>query len=340
MDQASSASFSAPGGATAAAPGARPGQLTPITLEYTGEGSQLLGILFVNWLLTIVTLGFYYPWARVRELRFMIGSIRANADAFTFHGEGRELFWGVLRAWLLFGLPLVAIAIAMNVSARDTGPNPAWMLLFYALLLVFVPFALIGSLRYRASRTAWRGIRFGFDGRFSEFGPAYIVRLLGVIFSLGIAYPYVAEWRRRYVLEHSRIGSERFAYDGSATELFGTYLLCWFFALPSLGLTLTWFHGHQQAYFWNHTMLGGARFRSALTGGDWLMMAIVNGLLAAFTFGIAAPWIYVRIHRLFFSRLTLEGIDLARIHALASEGSGTGEGAASLLNVDAGLDIG
>lgn len=327
-------------GSTAAEPGTRPGTLTPVTLDYVGEGGDLLAIHIVNWFLTFVTLGFYYPWARVRELRFMIGSVRANGDRLTFHGNGRELFWGVLRAWLFFGLPFMVLAIVSNVSAREPGVTVTCMLLFYVLLLVFVPFVVIGSLRYRASRTSWRGIRFGFDGRFGEFAPAYIVRLLSVVFTLGLLYPFVASWRREYVLTHSRFGSESFGYDGNGSELFAPYLLCLLLALPTLGLSMAWFHGRQQIYFWNHTTLGGARFRSTLTGGDWVGMTVVNGFLAAFTFGIAAPWIYVRIHRLFLSRLSLDGIDLAAIRARASEGSGLGEGAADILNVDGGVDIG
>jgi len=101
-----------------------------------------------------------------------------------------------------------------------------------------------------------------------------------------------------------------------------------------------WFHGYQQAYFWNHTTLAGSRFRSRLTGGDWLAMSIVNAFLVAFTLGIAAPWAYVRLHRMFFNGLSLEAIDLAKVHARASEGSGTGEAAAGMLDPDVGLDIG
>jgi len=341
MDPASTVpSATPPDPFPAAGPGGQPGAPTPVTLAYTGEGGELLLIGIVNWLLTMVTLGFYFAWARVRYLRFMIGSVRANGDPFTFLGKGSELFWGVLRAWLLFGLPLIALAVAINLTTGDPGTTALLMALFYAVLLVFVPFAVIGSLRYRASRTSWRGIRFGFDGRFGEFAPQYLVRMVGMVLTLGIAYPFVSNWRREYVLAHSRFGSESFGYDGNASDLFPRYLLCWLFTLPTFGLTMGWFHGYQQAYFWNHTTLAGARFRSRLTGGDWLAMSIVNAFLVAFTLGIAAPWAYVRLHRMFFNGLSLEAIDLAKVHARASEGSGTGEAAAGMLDPDVGLDIG
>src|SRR5262252_6075647 len=91
---------------TTAAPGATsPGTRSDIFFGYEGDGGQYLLIGLVNALLGVLTLGFYYAWGRVRELRFLIGSVRADRDTFSFHGNGRELFWGVMRAWLLFGVP-------------------------------------------------------------------------------------------------------------------------------------------------------------------------------------------------------------------------------------------
>ncbi len=315
-------------------------QRSDLSLSYTGEGSEYFVIQLVNSLLALVTLGIYYPWGRARELRFLIGSLTVAAEPLTFHGFGKELFWGMLRAWLVFFLPLVVLYVVMGTAVSQPGVQTAAMLGFYVLMLVFVPFAVVGSLRYRASRTSWRGIRFGFDGRFGEFGWAYAWRLLAIVFTLGLAYPHVSTWRRRYVLEHSRFGTERFEFHGAGGDLMSRFVLCWFLLLPTLGLSMTWFHGHQQAYFWNHTGLAGGRFRSTLTGGEWVGVSLVNALLVMLTLGIGASWAYTNLHREFFSRLSLQGIDLARIHAMASTGSGVGEGVAHMLDMDGGVDIG
>jgi uncharacterized membrane protein YjgN (DUF898 family) len=332
-------------GSASALPSSEPQPAAPaarhhIILAYAGQGIDYLGLQFVNWALTLVTLGFYYPWARARELNFMIGSLVADRDAFTFHGTGRELFWGFLRAWALFLLPIAGLGYLMSLPDLGAELETILMIAFYVAVFAFVMFAIVGSLRYRASRTSWRGIRFGFDGRFGEFGPAYAVRALAMMLSLGLVYPLVATWRRNYMLTHARLGSERFGFDGVAGDLFPSYLLCWFLTLPTLGLSMAWFHGRQQAYFWNHTTLAGGRFRSTLTGGEWLGITLLNGLLVTFTFGLGAPFAYVNLHREFFGRLSLEGAELARIHATASAGTGTGEAAAGLLDVDAGVDIG
>lgn len=307
---------------------------------YSGRGSEYFGIQFVNWVVTFATGGIFYPWARVRELRFTIGSVVVDGDPFTFHGRGGELFWGILKAWLLFVPLIVALSLAINLPGVDTGLRIIASVLLYALIIAIVAFTVIGSLRYRASRTSWRGIRFGFDGSLKEFGGAYALRLVAVFLTLGLAYAHVATWRRGYMLSHTRAGGERFGFDGVAADLFPRYVLCWLLAFPTLGMSMVWFHGHQQAYYWNHTTLAGGRFRSALTGGEWLGVSLVNGLLAALTLGLGAPFAYVNLHRAFFGRLTLEDADFARIRAAESGGSGMGEGAASLFDIDAGVDIG
>jgi uncharacterized membrane protein YjgN (DUF898 family) len=329
-----------PSGGTSTSPlgaalGVRPGH----AFAFTGDGMEYFAIQFVNGVLTMVTLGIFYPWARIRELRFLIGSLRIGEDSLTFRGSGGELFGGVLRAWLFFILPLFLLGFGFNWPQLDFGTRLLMIVAFYFLLFVFVSYALMGSLRYRASRSSWRGIRFGFDGKFGEFGSSYGLRMLLAVVSFGIAYPHASTWRREYVMTHTRFGDERLGFDGQASDLFGAWLLCWFLALPTLGLSLTWFHGHQQAYYWNHTTFAGGRFRSTLTGGDWLGKSLLNLLLVLFTFGLAAPWAFVNLHREFFSRLSLEDADLARVTAAESAGSPLGEGAADVLDADGGIDI-
>jgi uncharacterized membrane protein YjgN (DUF898 family) len=39
-------------------------------LHFTGRGGEYFGVWIVNLLLTIVTLGIYSPWAKVRRLQY------------------------------------------------------------------------------------------------------------------------------------------------------------------------------------------------------------------------------------------------------------------------------
>src|SRR5262245_21209231 len=216
--------------------------LSDLSLQFVGTGSELFKIQLVNGILTIVTLGIYYPWARARELRFMIGSLQAGEDRFSFHGQGRELFFGLLRAWLIFLGPLTVLWLAMQLNQLGTDLNILAGFAFSFLLLAFFAFSAVGSLRYRASRTRWRGIRFGFDGSAKEFGGQYGLRLFLTFITLGLAYPIAATWRREYFLTHARFGTERFEFDGKASDLMRPFVICWLLILPTFAMSMTWFH--------------------------------------------------------------------------------------------------
>lgn len=57
-------------------------------LEFKGDGKEFFGILLVNWILTILTLGFYYPWARAKQLQYIYSHTTLNNESFSFLGTG------------------------------------------------------------------------------------------------------------------------------------------------------------------------------------------------------------------------------------------------------------
>jgi uncharacterized membrane protein YjgN (DUF898 family) len=273
----------------------------------------------------------------VRELGFNIGNARLAGDAFSFHGRGGELFRGFLLAWLFFVLPLIALNIALSLSPA----NAPVLLLLYAFLLVFIPVALVGSARYRLSRTSWRGIRFGFDGTAMEFALGFVPRLLLTFLSLGLAYPVFACWRRSFMVNHARFGTQRLSITTDAGDLYGRFIVAWLLFVPTLGLSGAWFYGEMQAYFWNRTRIGPASFHCSMTGWDWLAMQIKNGIVTMITFGLYTPWALVGVQRLMIESLCVEDtVDLAAIRQQLDEASALGEGAAGLLDVDTGVGIG
>src|SRR5690348_9519846 len=45
-----------------------------LSIRFSGGGGEYFRIWIVNLLLTIVTLSLYYPWAKVRKLRYFYGN--------------------------------------------------------------------------------------------------------------------------------------------------------------------------------------------------------------------------------------------------------------------------
>ena len=56
---------------------------------FHGTGGTLFGIHVVNTLLTLVTLGFYYFWAKTRLRRYLFSHTEIEGDRFAYHGTGR-----------------------------------------------------------------------------------------------------------------------------------------------------------------------------------------------------------------------------------------------------------
>lgn len=321
--------------------GARAGPIPRQTqrLSVHGAGGSLFGIHIVNVFLTIITLGVYYFWAKVRVRSYLLSQTEFVGDRFAYHGTGKELLFGFLKAVLLIGIPFVLLRLGIDFVARGPVVRAVSGLLSYVAILVFLAFATIGARRYRLSRSSWRGVRFSFRGQLLEFLKLFVGGSLLSTITLGLYYPFFETRRYGFLVAHSYFGSENFSFDGRGKDLFGRYLLTILLALPTLGLCWFWFLARKQRYFWDHTSFDTARFQCTVTGGRLLLLNLGNALLLVVTLGFGWPWVVVRNARFAFSYLTLEGpLDLAAVQQEAQAASATGEGLAGIL--DAGFDFG
>ncbi len=307
--------------------------------SFHGAGGSLFGIHIVNVLLTIVTLGVYYFWGKVRVRTYLLSQTEFEGDRFAYHGTGKELLLGFLKAVLVFGVPLGLVANLPAFVGGGPGLSILAAVLTYVIVMVFIPYAMVGARRYRLSRTSWREIRFSFRGRALDFIKLFLVGSLLSAITLGLYYPIFETRRHGFMVSHSYFGSQRFQFDGKGRDLFGSFLLAILLFLPTLGLGWFWFLAKKQRYFWEHTSLAAARFRSTVTGGRLLLLSLGNLLLLVLTLGLGWPWVMVRSIRFAFNYLTLEGpLDLAAIQQEALDASATGDALAGFL--DAGLGIG
>jgi uncharacterized membrane protein YjgN (DUF898 family) len=159
--------------AAAAAPAVK-GSALPI--RFTASGSEYFRIWIVNLLLTLLTVGLYHPWAKVRKLRYFYGNTWVGEHPFDFHGEPRRM----LRGSLLVGALFAVYSLAGRFSATAG---------VVALLLVaaVMPALLQASLRFRLANTSWRGMRFHFTGSVSGAYRALVPGLLPAVVFVGLS---------------------------------------------------------------------------------------------------------------------------------------------------------
>ena len=307
-------------------------------LFFHGSGGSLLGIQIVNVFLTLITLGVYHFWGKVRVRSYLFSGSEFDGDRFAYHGTGRELLLGTLKAVLVFGLPIVGLNVIRDVLDVPLLLKFGAGLLSAILLFVFFPIAMVGARRYRLGRTSWRGIRFSFRGRVWEMIKIFIVGTFFTGVTFGLYYPFFLVTRQTFMVSHSYFGSERFGFDGRGQDLFGPYVISILLTLPTAGLCWVWYIARKRRYFWNHTAFGAARFSCTVTGAALLGLWAVNVLLLVCTLGLAWPWVRVRNIHFAYRNLALLGpLDLARIQQEAQQVSAIGEGLSGFF--DSGFDL-
>ncbi len=122
-------------------------------LRFTGSGSEYFRIWIVNMLLTVVTLGVYSAWAKVRKLRYFYSNTYLDGVAFDFHGRPLAILLGRVVAVVLF----VGYNYAFEFS-------PVAGLLAVALAVALAPLLVQRAFVFKHFNSSYRGLRFGFNG--------------------------------------------------------------------------------------------------------------------------------------------------------------------------------
>ncbi len=268
------------------------------SLTFQGEGQKLFGIYIINLLLTLLTLGLYYPWARAALLQFYYRETELDGSRFTFHGTGKEMFKGFIKALLIFGVIYGQFYFFLQVM-----PRYAWIgiILFYVGFLGILPYVFVGSMRYRLSRSSYRGIHFGFRGNVKGFMKMFYRDVFFTVLTFGIYGAWLTVHIRKYMIDHSRYGNMTFSYRGEGGDYFAIYLKGYILTFLTFGIYAFWWMAElYQFYIDNIVVQQGDKAKSMRTtvkGNKLAGVLIVNFLLILCTLGIGAAWAEVRMFK-------------------------------------------
>ena len=281
--------------------------------QFHGEGGELFKIFIVNALLTFVTLGIYYPWAKASLKQYLYRETEFEGNRFQFHGTGKEMFIGMLKTVLF----LVCVLGIGNLLGRFVHIF-AGAAFTYITILAIIPFAIVSSLKYNYSRSSWRGIHFGYRGTNGDMAREFYVGILLTILTLGIYGAWYSVRLHKEIQANSRFGDVEFEFTGKGGELFGKMIVGYLLMIVTLGIYGFWLRADLYNYYNDHTVIkhngNTGRLSSTVTGGGLFALEIVNLLLIVFTLGIATPWAMVRSLTYFAENLSVLGsFDLATI---------------------------
>ena len=190
-------------------------------IEFHGDGGEYFRIWIVNLLLTVVTIGIYGAWAKVRRMRYFYGNTVLAGSSFEYHGEPKKILKGRLMAGAL---------IAPYYIFQKSHPllSAAFILLF----LIALPFIVVQSRRFQMRVSSWRNVRFGFDGSFGAAARIYLGLGALVPLTLGILFPYLQFSKQRFLINESRFGRTKFAFSARPGRYYAAYgsAIGWWFA--------------------------------------------------------------------------------------------------------------
>jgi uncharacterized membrane protein YjgN (DUF898 family) len=180
---------------------------------FTGRAGEYFRIWIISLCLSLVTLGVYSAWGKVRKRRYLYAHTKLDGSGFDYRASPLAILRGRVLALLLFG----GFALTGHFI-----PAIQWM--FIALLLVLSPWIVVASARFNARNSTYRNIAFAFDGSVREAAWIFVGGAVLSIVTLGLAYPWYRMRRARFIIAHHRYGATHFATDLQAGAFVLTYL--------------------------------------------------------------------------------------------------------------------
>jgi uncharacterized membrane protein YjgN (DUF898 family) len=273
-----------------------------VDFEFDGNLREYVSIALPNFLLTIATLGLYRFWATTRIRRYLWSRTMFMGDRLEWSGTGLDLFRGALAALIVVFAPIWLANMGIRHLARHGHPyiamglSGAELLVFYALAGA----AIMRALRYRLSRTHWRGIRGGSADPGLRYGLTYAWKNTLAMATLGIMLPWAMTslWNQRW--RAMSFGSWSFAAQGRARGLALPFLLCYLapaagiavvVLLVRFGLILTWFGFEPRTPF------------------EWVLIRLPAVLAFLFVFALLITAFYASFFRQMLGSMALDGMN-------------------------------
>jgi uncharacterized membrane protein YjgN (DUF898 family) len=302
--------------------------------EFDGKASEYFGIWIVNLALSILTLGIYSAWAKVRTQKYFYGNTRVAGAVFDYQAPALNILKGRIIAFALF--------FSYTLAGRT---QPTLQLLLALLIAVLMPWFIVRGAAFRARYSSWRGINFRFVPNYAGAYKNYLLMYLLIPITLGILYPYVKAKQRKFIVEHHRYGGKEFKFLAGPSQFYPPYLIAFGAAfswivlgslLVGLAIALTTIgiggrsYGRPPLVFgmifmtyscyfvvapflmaalanlvWNNIEIDGHRFSSTQKGRHLLWIYFSNTVAVLVSVGLLIPWAMIRLARYRATHLAL-----------------------------------
>jgi uncharacterized membrane protein YjgN (DUF898 family) len=190
---------------------------TPVIFE--GKTSEYFGVWIVNLLLSIVTLGIYSAWAKVRRKKYFYNNTLIDNVGFDYHAKPISILKGRL------------IAVALLVVAAI---NPILQSLVFLLIFIALPWLVVRGSIFNSRNSSHRSLRFDFVGTVGKAVRVFIGLPLLTIITFGLAAPYAAHEKNQFLMNNHRFGLSQFDMERVVKGFYKVYTIL--FIVPLIGI--------------------------------------------------------------------------------------------------------
>ena len=183
--------------------------VSKLPFEFTGKAKEFFGIWLSNLLLSILTLGIYSAWAKVRRRRFFLGHTLIGGHRFDYHADPKV----ILKGRAIVVSVLVVMSLVSELSTVLSGTS-------LVLLMLALPWLANRSLRFNARMTSFRNVRFDFSGTYGKSLLAFVLFPLLGLLSLGLLQPFATRYSGRYLAANYSYGEAKLESDPQLKRLY------------------------------------------------------------------------------------------------------------------------
>ena len=155
--------------------------------KFTGKAGEFFAIWIVNVALTILTLGIYSAWAKVRTHQYFYGNTFLADASFRYTANPVQILKGRIIAFIVF----VMYSVSTSMDPIIAGGA-------LIILMLLMPAFLVMSMAFRLRNSMYRNVRFNFNKNFKQ---AYIVFAIPVLIT-GF-YIFAASQLQNVMIENS-----------------------------------------------------------------------------------------------------------------------------------------
>ena len=183
--------------------------------EFKGSASEYFRIWMVNIALTILTLGIYSAWAKVRTNRYMYANTYLNGSNFEYNADpiriliGRIIVVTLYALFVLFSQYLCMFEIAGGIAI---------------LALIVMPWLVRQAVSFKLRNTSYRNVPFRYEGKVSSFYGFFILHFFLNIFTLMLIFPYSYVKFKKLIIDNAHYGDGDFKFSGGAGDAYAIYI--------------------------------------------------------------------------------------------------------------------